>query len=500
MSEQETVSVLGNVRQFLQRSHGLYIDGRWQESDSASRLAVYNPADGQQISSSADASAEDVDRAVTSAWRAFSSGVWANMLPAGRERILLRFADLLEQNTEELAQLETLEQGKSINISRAFEVGCTLNWMRYTAGLTTKISGQTLDVSIPMPEGARYQAWTRKEPIGVVAGIVPWNFPLLIGMWKVMPALAAGCSIVVKPSETTPLTLLRMAELASEAGVPDGVFNVVTGSGAGCGKALTEHPLVAKVSFTGSTATGKGIARAAADRLTRVTLELGGKNPAIVLKDADPAMVIDGLMAGSFLNQGQVCAASSRIYIEAPLFDTLVSGFEQAVKSLQVGAGLDPRAHINPLVSKAQQQKVAGYLADAQQQRAEIISGNSGPQGDGFYIAPTLVVNPSASLKLTREEVFGPVVNLVRVADAQEALRQANDSEYGLTASLWTNNLQAAMQYTGRIQAGTVWVNSHTLIDANMPFGGMKQSGTGRDFGPDWLDAYTETKTVCVRY
>ncbi|WP_227317251.1 aldehyde dehydrogenase family protein [Cedecea davisae] len=500
MSEQETVSVLGNVRQFLQRSHGLYIDGRWQESDSASRLAVYNPADGQQISSSADASAADVDRAVTSAWRAFSGGVWANMLPASRERILLRFADLLEQNMEELAQLETLEQGKSINISRAFEVGCTLNWMRYTAGLTTKISGQTLDVSILMPEGARYQAWTRKEPIGVVAGIVPWNFPLLIGMWKVMPALAAGCSIVVKPSETTPLTLLRMAELASEAGVPDGVFNVVTGSGAGCGKALTEHPLVAKVSFTGSTATGKGIARAAADRLTRVTLELGGKNPAIVLKDADPAMVIEGLMAGSFLNQGQVCAASSRIYIEAPLFDTLVSGFEQAVKSLQVGAGLDPQAHINPLVSKAQQQKVASYLADAQQQRAEIISGNSGPQGDGYYIAPTLVVNPSSSLKLTREEVFGPVVNLVRVADAQEALRQANDSEYGLTASLWTNNLQAAMQYTGRIQAGTVWVNSHTLIDANMPFGGMKQSGTGRDFGPDWLDAYTETKTVCVRY
>ncbi|WPU25265.1 aldehyde dehydrogenase family protein [Cedecea neteri] len=500
MTEPETVSVLGSVRQFLQRSHGLYIDGRWQTSDSETRLPVFNPADGQQISSSADASASDVDRAVTSAWRAFSSGVWANMLPAGRERILLRFADLLEQNTEELAQLETLEQGKSINISRAFEVGCTLNWMRYTAGLTTKISGQTLDVSIPMPEGARYQAWTRKEPVGVVAGIVPWNFPLLIGMWKVMPALAAGCSIVVKPSETTPLTLLRVAELATEAGVPDGVFNVVTGSGAGCGKALTEHPLIAKVSFTGSTATGKGIARAAADRLTRVTLELGGKNPAIVLKDADPAMVIEGLMAGSFLNQGQVCAASSRVYIEAPLFDTLVSGFEQAVKSLQVGAGMDPAAHINPLVSKVQQQKVAGYLAQAEEQRAELISGNQGPKGSGYYIAPTLVVNPSASLRLAREEVFGPVVNLVRVAAAEDALRQANDSDYGLTASLWTNNLQAAMQYTGRIEAGTVWVNSHTLIDANMPFGGMKQSGTGRDFGPDWLDAFTETKTVCVRY
>lgn len=499
MSEQ-SVAVLESVKSFLARHHGLYIDGRWQESTSGARLGVFNPADGRQIASSADADEKDVDKAVTSAWRAFTRGVWANMLPAGREKILLRFADLLEQNAEELAQLETLEQGKSINIARAFEVGCTLNWMRYTAGLTTKISGRTLDVSIPMPEGARYQAWTRKAPVGVVAGIVPWNFPLLIGMWKVMPALAAGCSIVVKPSETTPLTLLRMAELASEAGVPDGVFNVVTGSGAGCGRALTAHPLIAKVSFTGSTATGKGIARAAADRLTRVTLELGGKNPAIVLKDADPAMVIEGLMAGSFLNQGQVCAASSRIYIESPLFDTLASGFEQAVKSLSVGAGMDTGTHINPVVSKAHQQKVAGYLDDARRSNAELISGSGGPGGEGYYIAPTLVINPSAGLRLSREEVFGPVVNLVRVKSAEEALELANDTDYGLTASLWTTNLSAAMDYTARIQAGTVWVNSHTLIDANMPFGGMKQSGTGRDFGPDWLDAYTETKSVCVRY
>ncbi|TNV22528.1 aldehyde dehydrogenase family protein [Buttiauxella sp. B2] len=494
------VAVLESVQRFLARHHGLYIDGNWQPSGSSSRLSVFNPADGQQIATSADADEADVDKAVTSAWRAFTSGVWANMLPAGRERILLKFADLVEQNAEELAQLETLEQGKSINISRAFEVGCALNWMRYTAGLTTKISGRTLDVSIPMPEGARYQAWTRKEPVGVVAGIVPWNFPLLIGMWKVMPALAAGCSIVVKPSETTPLTLLRVAELASEAGVPDGVFNVVTGSGAQCGRALTQHPLVAKVSFTGSTATGKGIARAAAERLTHVTLELGGKNPAIVLKDADPAMVIEGLMAGSFLNQGQVCAASSRIYIEAPLFDTLVSGFEQAVKSLSVGAGMDTGAQINPLVSKAHQQKVASYLDDAHRHHAELITGNTVPNGEGYYIAPTLVVNPSAELRLNHEEVFGPIVNLVRVKDAEEALHLANDTDYGLTASLWTNNLQAAMSYTSRIQAGTVWVNSHTLIDANMPFGGMKQSGSGRDFGPDWLDAYTETKSICVRY
>lgn len=494
------VERLKSVEHFLARQHGLFIDGTQHPSRSDKRLTIYDPANGEAISSTADASADDVDNAVMSAWRAFVDRRWAGRLPAERERILLRFADLVEQHTEELAQLETLEQGKSINISRMFEVACTVNWMRYTAGLTTKISGQTLDVSIPLPAGARYQAWTRKEPVGVVAGIVPWNFPLMIGMWKVMPALAAGCSIVVKPSETTPLTLLRVAELATEAGIPPGVFNVVTGSGAVCGAALTSHPHVAKVSFTGSTQTGKQIARSAADRLTRVALELGGKNPAIVLKDANPQWVIEGLMMGSFLNQGQVCAASSRLYIEAPIFDTVVSGFEQAVKSMNVGPGMSTQAQINPLASRAHCDKVAAYLHDAQQHNAELISGNAGPNAQGYYVRPTLVINPDARLRLTREEVFGPVVNLVRVADGEEALHLANDTEYGLTASVWTQDVSQAMRYSESLQAGTVWINSHTLIDPNLPFGGMKQSGTGRDFGPDWLDGWCETKSVCMRY
>lgn len=499
MSESQ-VALLESVQHFLSRQHGLWIDGAARPSRSEKRISVWDPATGECIATTADANRADVDDAVTSAWRAFVDRRWSGRRPAERERILLRFADLVEQHAEELAQLETLEQGKSINISRAFEVGCTLNWMRYTAGLTTKITGQTLDVSIPLPAGARYQAWTRKEPVGVVAGIVPWNFPLMIGMWKVMPALASGCSIVIKPSETTPLTLLRVAELATEAGIPDGVFNVVTGSGNECGAALTSHPQVAKVSFTGSTQTGKQIARVAADRLTRVTLELGGKNPAIVLKDADPQWVIEGLMTGSFLNQGQVCAASSRIYIEAPLFDTLVTGFEQAVKSLRLGPGMAESAQINPLASRAHCDKVAAFLHEAEQHHAELIQGNDTPAGQGYYVRPTLVVNPDARLRLTREEVFGPVVNLVRVADGEEALQLANETEYGLTASVWTQNISQALNYTDRLQAGTVWVNSHTLIDPNLPFGGMKQSGSGRDFGPDWLDGWCETKSVCVRY
>ena len=496
----QTVRPLDSVTAFLGRQHGLYIDGAWVAARGEGSLPVYNPATGTQIAATADADASDVDRAVQSAHKAFTSGVWSRRLPAERERILLRYADLLEQHAEELAQLETLEQGKSIAIARAFEVGSTLNWMRYTAGLATKLSGRTLDLSIPVPDGARYTAFTRKEPVGVVAGIVPWNFPLMIGMWKVMPALAAGCSIVIKPSEITPLTLMRMAELATEAGVPPGVFNLVTGSGGVCGRVLTTHPLISKISFTGSTATGKGIAKSAVDRLTRITLELGGKNPAIVLKDADIQQVVEGLMMGSFLNQGQVCAASSRIYVEAPIFDQVAAAFEGAVKGLSVGPGMDPTFQINPLASQPHQAKVLAYLEDARRQDAELITGAKGPDASGFYVSPTLVINPDNQLKLTREEVFGPVLCLSRVDDVEQALALANDSDYGLTASLWTRDLNAAMNLTPRIEAGTVWVNSHTLIDANMPFGGFKQSGTGRDFGADWLEAFTETKSVCIRH
>lgn len=486
------------VSEFLSLDPAIFIDGDRVASERSATLPVYDPSSGRVIADAVDATAGDVDRAVRSADAAFRDGRWRHMRPADRERILLKFADLVLEKGETFAQLETLEQGKSIAISRMFEVGASSEWMRYVAGLSTKISGRTFDTSLPGgPQ--HWTTYTRREPIGVVAGIAPWNFPILIALWKVMPALAAGCSVVLKPSEVTPLTALLLAQTAIEAGVPAGVFNVVTGGGAVAGVALTNHPLIAKISFTGSTATGKAIGQTAIGNMTRVTLELGGKNPAIVLKDADLATVIPGLMAGGFLNGGQVCAAASRVYVEAPLYDDLVGALTAAINGMTVGAGLDPAAQVNPLVSAAHQAKVLSYLDDAKAQGASLVSGAAVPD-EGYFVQPTLVLEPADNLKLTREEVFGPVLGITKVADADEAVARANNSSLGLGASLWTRDLGSAMTLTPRIEAGTVWVNSHIFIDPNMPFGGFKQSGIGRDFGVDWLDAYTELKSVCIAH
>ncbi|WP_269466628.1 aldehyde dehydrogenase family protein [Acetobacter aceti] len=493
-------SVLPEVQEFVSRQHQLYIDGQWIEPVGQGRLNIFNPATGKCIGSVPDASPEDVDRAVTSAHRAFKSGVWSALSPCARERVLLRLADLVERDAEILAQLETLEQGKSLVLSRILESGGAQNWIRYVAGLSTKITGQSLDVSIPLPPGARYTSFTRKTPVGVVAGIVPWNFPLVIAVWKVLPALAAGCCVVAKPAETTPLTLLYLARLATEAGVPDGVFNVITGSGGVAGDALVRHPDIAKVSFTGSTPVGKRIAEICASRLARVSLELGGKNPALVLADADVEQVVSGLALAGFLNQGQVCAACSRVYVEAPLFDKVAAGLQAVLSSMRVGPGFDETAQINPLASAAHQRKVKGYLQTAIDNGAEILWGQEVPEGDGYYVRPAIVLNPDDSLPLVREEVFGPVMTLTRVENVEEALSRANDCRFGLAASVWTSSLSHAMELPPRLEAGTVWVNSHVMIDPNLPFGGMKESGIGKDFGTEWLDAFTETKAICIRH
>lgn len=499
MTSMTQISLTASAIALAGRATGAFIDGRMVGPDSDLRLDVFNPATEEVIARLGEAGDAQVDAAVRSAHTAFEDGRWSRLRPADRERILLKFADLVEAHGEELAQIESWNQGKSINIARAIDVGATVEYMRYVAGLATKITGLTLDVSIPVPPGARFNAYTRREPLGVVAGIAPWNFPMMIGLWKVMPSLAAGCTVVLKPSEITPLTSFRLAELALEAGVPPGAFNVVNGRGATTGKLLTTHPLISKVSFTGSTPVGKDIAHACLDNMTRVALELGGKNPAIVLSDADLSKVVPGLLAGSLLNSGQVCAAASRIYVERNLYQPLVDALSGAMSGMSMGPGLDPTAEINPLVSSIQRDRVRGHVEVARQHGADIVCAANTPDR-GYYVAPTLVVGALADHPIQSAEVFGPVVSITPVDSSEEALRLANDSRYGLASSLWTENLSRAMDVIPQIKAGTVWVNSHIPLDPNMPFGGVKESGVGRDFGPQALNAFTELKSVCIAY
>lgn len=490
------VEIDPKVSAFLAREHGLFIEGAWSASTASERLQITDPASEDIIATVAKANENDVDRAVRSAHSAFEKRIWSGMSPANRERLLLRFADLVEQNAEELAQLETLNQGKSINIARAIDIGGAPAYMRFIAGLTTKITGETFDVSIP---GGNFVTYTRREPVGVVAAIAPWNFPMLIGLWKVMPALAAGCTVVLKPSELTPLTSLRLVELANEAGIPPGVFNVVTGDGT-TGKALVSHPQVAKVTFTGSTATGKSIARSAADRLLRTSLELGGKNPAIFFKDVPVEQAVNGAILGGFFNNGQVCAASSRLYVAQEIYEPFVSALSDAVNGMSIGPGLDTTANINPVVSAGHRDKVLAHISQAVKDGARIAAGGERPNMHGFYVRPTVIVDAGQDMAICRQEVFGPVVTVTPFAEDEAALAMANDTQMGLTASIWTNDLSKALAYVPRLNAGTVWVNAHNLIDPAMPFGGFKESGIGRDFGTASLEGYTEVKSVCMAY
>ncbi|WP_028207133.1 aldehyde dehydrogenase family protein [Paraburkholderia nodosa] len=499
MTNNATEAARAAIEQFLDRDLGLFVNGGPQRAHSERWLDVFNPATGERIARVPDADSVDVDRAVASAREAFEQRRWSGLRPADRERILLQLADVLERHGEELAQLETLNQGKSINVARAIEVGATVEYVRYMAGWATKIHGETLDVSIPFPPGAQYTAFTRKEPVGVVAGIVPWNFPLMIAVWKLIPALAAGCTVVIKPSPETPLTALRLAELAIEAGIPPGVFNVVTG-GRECGAALAAHPGIAKISFTGSTPTGKLVGAAAVQNLTRFSLELGGKNPAVMLADVNVEQAVQGVLAGGFLNQGQVCAAVSRVYVHRSKYRAIADGLADIAQQMKIGPGSDPDAQINPLVSAAHRDRVERHIAVAKEAGLHFLAGGATVEGPGYYVRPTVIADVPPDAAIIRDEVFGPVVALVPFDDPQDALRLANASPYGLAASLWTNDLRAAMNMVREIDAGTVWVNAHVPLDPSMPFGGMKQSGMGREFGKGAVESFTETKSICIAH
>lgn len=418
------------------------------------------------------------------------------MKPSERGRLIWKLGDLLEQNLEEFAELESLDNGKPLTVARAADVPLAVDMFRYMAGWATKISGATLPLSFP----GDFHSYTLREPVGVAAQIIPWNFPLLMAAWKLGPALAAGCTIVLKLAEQTPLSGLRLAELIHEAGFPEGVVNVLTGFGEGAGAPLAAHPLVDKVAFTGSTEVGRLIVQAAAGNLKKVTLELGGKSPAIVFPDADIDQAIAGAASAIFFNQGQCCCAGSRLMVHEKIYDQVVEGVSRAAEKIKVGAGIDPATEMGPLVSEEQFRKVTGYIDSGVADGAEVLAGGHSAGGRGYFVQPTVLSKTRPEMKVVQEEIFGPVVCAQRFSDSDfdRIAAEANNTAFGLAASVWTRDLSTAHKMASRIRSGTVWVNCHNVFDASLPFGGYKESGWGREMGEEALRNYTETKAVTI--
>jgi phenylacetaldehyde dehydrogenase len=487
-----------SVREFLVKKPRLLINGEWVEARSGKTLAVFDPATGKEIGRVAEAGSEDVDRAVAAARAAFESGPWQEMLPVAREALLWKLADLIEQHASEFAEIESLDNGKTRFMASIIDVPGSRDYFRYMAGWATKIEGTTMQTSIGGVPGAKFHTYVAREPVGVVAQIVPWNFPLAMAAWKLAPALAAGCTCILKPAEQTPLSALRLGELIREAGFPPGVVNILTGLGETTGAALVAHPGVDKIAFTGSTEVGKIINKSATDTLKRVSLELGGKSPVIVLPDANVDAVIGGAAMAIFFNSGQVCTAGSRLYVHSSIFDRVVDGLSAAAGEIRLGPGLDQATQMGPLVSKEQQERVLGYIESGRKQGAAVVAGGEAPSHPGYYVQPTVLVNVRPEMRVVREEIFGPVLVAQRFDQLDEVVKAANDSPYGLGASIWSNNLSAVHRLIPRIKAGTVWVNCHNMVDPNMPFGGFKQSGIGREHGRVAMHMYTELKSVCM--
>jgi phenylacetaldehyde dehydrogenase len=483
---------------FLAKSRRMLIGGEWVDALAGETLPVVDPANGETFCRVPAGEAADIDRAVGAAQRAFESGDWPKMRPVDRERLLLKLADLLEANAQEFAELEAIDNGKPVIMARHVDVGLSVDFIRYMAGWATKIEGSTMDLSVPLVRDREFFGFTRREPVGVVGAIIPWNFPLLMAVWKVAPALAAGCTMILKPAEDTPLTALRLAELAVEAGYPAGVLNVVTGLGHTAGAALAAHPGIQKIAFTGSTEIGKLVGKAAMENMTRCSLELGGKSPVIVLDDVDPAVAAAGAAQAIFFNQGQVCTAGSRLYVHRSRFEEVVEQLSAIAAGMKMGPGIDPTTQIGPLVSKVQQGRVMDYVRSGLAEGARASAGGAAGDGPGCFVRPTVLVDVHDKMRVVREEIFGPVVVAQPFDDLDEIARRANDTPFGLAASIWSNDLSRVHRLIPKIKAGTVWVNCHNIIENVMPFGGFKQSGIGREAGRSALELYTEPKSVIM--
>jgi phenylacetaldehyde dehydrogenase len=495
MDVSASLSRLGNAASsFLAGKHQLFIDNQFVDAKSGKTFDVFDPASGQMIAKVAAADAADVDVAVAAARRAFETGPWPKMLPSERGKLMNKLADLIEVNADELAQIESLDNGKPVTFARFIDIGGTIDMFRYMAGWTTRINGETISPSIP----GDWHVYTLREPIGVVGQIVPWNFPLAMASWKLGPALAAGCTAILKPAEQTPLSALRLAQLIQEAGFPPGVVNILTGFGETAGAAIAAHPGIDKVAFTGSTEVGKLIVQAAAGNLKKISLELGGKSPVVVFPDVDMARAIPGAANGIFFNSGQVCTAGSRLYAHKKIFDKLIEGVAAEAAKIKVGPGLDPATQIGPLVSQEQLERVTGYIAAGRKDGAKVVTGGKRVGDDGYFVQPTILADTNPNMSVVREEIFGPVICAMPFDDddLDRIAREANATSYGLAASIWTTNLGIAHKMAKRIKAGSVWINAHNMVDPAVPFGGYKQSGWGREMSHNAIELYTETKSV----
>jgi len=491
-----TVTLDKDVEAFVLAPRQLFINGQWTDAASGKTFATPNPATGETLATIAEGDAEDINRAVRAARKAFEDGPWGKMSPSERGRIIWRIGDLILEHRDELAQLESLDNGKPFAVAQAADVPLAADLFHYMAGWATKLEGNTIDLSVPYMPGADFHSYTLREPLGVVGQIIPWNFPLLMAAWKLGPALTTGNCVVLKPAEQTPLTALRLAGLIAEAGMPAGVVNVVTGFGETAGAALTSHMDVDKVAFTGSTAVGKLIvAASAASNLKKLTLELGGKSPNIIFDDAGPE-AIEGAAHAIFFNHGQCCVAGSRLYVQQSRFDEVVDGVAQIAKSIKMGPGIEPDTQMGPLVSEEQLRLVTGYMESGEAEGATALAGG-GRYGDrGYFVEPTVLTNTRPDMKVVREEIFGPVLVAAPFSDLDEIAAVANDSEFGLGAGIWTQDVKKAHAMAKKLKAGTVWINCYNVFDAALPFGGYKQSGWGREMGHEALNAYTEVKAV----